>query len=194
MANTKRNPSKEQFWRDVLARYASSGLNVREFCHREQLKENSFYAWRRTITDRDQAGSSPPAFVSATINGEAKGGEPLVLGLAGGLQLRLPQTTSADRVAELVRALKSQSASWLLMISRTYTGDCLRLKLPAVSNAARTLMIASSSVRDGRKTLALRFTESQVARLGGLASPCESVIPIASIPCSVRYRKHHYND
>lgn len=111
MANSHRDPSKEQFWREVLARQASSGLNVRAFCRREQLKENSFYAWRRTIAQRDAASNSPPAFVSATINGEAKRSEPLVLALASGLQLRLPQTTPVERIAKLVRALQSQPES-----------------------------------------------------------------------------------
>ena len=31
MANTQRDPVREQYWREVLARQARSGLNVRSF-------------------------------------------------------------------------------------------------------------------------------------------------------------------
>lgn len=49
MANNQRDPEREAFWRGVIRRQSSSSLNVCEFCELEQLKENSFYAWRRTM-------------------------------------------------------------------------------------------------------------------------------------------------
>jgi hypothetical protein len=49
MANTMRDAAKERFWRDVLKRFAASGLSVRAFCRNEKLAESAFYAWRRKV-------------------------------------------------------------------------------------------------------------------------------------------------
>lgn len=111
MSKNQRDPAKEAFWRKTLQRFATSGLSVREFCRREQVTESAFYAWRRTLGERDEAGSFRPAFVPAVIHSEAGPELPLVLKLAGGLALCLPQAMSAERVAELVRALQSQPES-----------------------------------------------------------------------------------
>lgn len=53
MANRVRDREKEVFWRDVVRRFNQAGLTVREFCRREGLAEANFYAWRRTIAERD---------------------------------------------------------------------------------------------------------------------------------------------
>jgi hypothetical protein len=65
MANSWRDPKREQFWRDALARFGGSGLSVREFCRREKFGEPLFYAWRRTIAERDRA--APPRGVRAAL-------------------------------------------------------------------------------------------------------------------------------
>ena len=52
MASRQRDAVKNRFWREVLARQASSGLSGRAFCRQEQLAESAFYAWRRTIALR----------------------------------------------------------------------------------------------------------------------------------------------
>ena len=111
MANKQRDSAKEALWRKTLKQFSASGLSVREFCKREGVTESAFYAWRRTIRERDEAGNSPPAFVPAVINGEAQHDESLVLALAGGLKLHVPPATPAKRVAELIRALQSQPES-----------------------------------------------------------------------------------
>src|SRR6516165_2679304 len=45
---------KERTWRQRVARWRHSGLTARDFCAREGLSEPSFYAWRRTLRERDQ--------------------------------------------------------------------------------------------------------------------------------------------
>ena len=111
MANRQRDSQREDFWRAVLKRQAASGLNVRAFCRREALAETSFFAWRRTIRQRDgEAGSSgQPAFVPATLTDTSRELS-IVLELASGSALRLPESISAERLAELVHALETQAA------------------------------------------------------------------------------------
>src|ERR1700724_2743219 len=53
MAESWRDPGRERFWREVVARCRASGLSIRAFCRREKLGEPLFYAWRRTIAERD---------------------------------------------------------------------------------------------------------------------------------------------
>jgi hypothetical protein len=48
-----RDHSKERFWRTRLRQWRHSGLSVRAFCDQHGLALPSFYAWRRTLAQRD---------------------------------------------------------------------------------------------------------------------------------------------
>lgn len=81
MANRIRDWKREAFWRGVLARHSRSALSVRAFCRLEDVSEPSYYAWRRTLSERDaakkrlQRRTSPrPAFLPAVILPPASGG------------------------------------------------------------------------------------------------------------------------
>ena len=116
MANTKRDATKEAFWRDAIRRQAASGLSVREFCRRHRLSEPSFYERRRTYRERDaHRPATPPAFVPVIVPDERPTGPAvgpgLVLELRGGRALRLPGSMAVDRVVELVRALEAAEAT-----------------------------------------------------------------------------------
>lgn len=112
MAGGKRSGERERLWRDVLRRQASSRLSVAEFCRREGLSQPSFYAWRRTIVQRDSAKRSKPCrpepdFLPVRVREVAPRVEAsITIELTAGLVLRLPDATAAVRVAELVRALQ----------------------------------------------------------------------------------------
>lgn len=61
----QRQPSaQEQFWRDMLLLWRDSGQSVRAFCATQGLSEPSFYAWRRTLAQRQQ---QLPAFVPLRV-------------------------------------------------------------------------------------------------------------------------------
>jgi hypothetical protein len=49
----QRRSSKERFWRQMVRQWRSSGLSIRAFCANRQVSQPSFYAWRRTIAQRD---------------------------------------------------------------------------------------------------------------------------------------------
>lgn len=109
MANTKRDATKETFWRDAIGRQAQSGLSVREFCRRNRLSEPSFHERRRTYRQRDMRAAAPPAFVPVVVREDrpAQPGPGIVIELRGGRLLRLPEAMPATRVAELVQALEA---------------------------------------------------------------------------------------
>lgn len=108
MANMRRDASKERFWRDVLRRFAASGLSVRAFCKRERLTESAFYAWRRTIGARSGTGNAGPAFVPAVMTTQPPSESSIAIELAGGYVLRFSGTGATKQLADLVIALQSR--------------------------------------------------------------------------------------
>ena len=132
MANRVRDPQREQFWREVLTQFHSSGLSVRGFCRQERIPEPRFYAWRRVIAERDgqsavggptpqrstvrkrspRRRSTPPAFVPVVmwpgpLLAPRSG---MSLELRGGRVLHLPESMPAERLAALVHALEATEA------------------------------------------------------------------------------------
>jgi transposase-like protein len=119
MAESQRDVTKEQHWREVLQRQVESGLTARAFCRLEELTESAFYFWRRTIRARDgQApprksrradGESPPppAFVPAVVASPPRGEESILIELAGGRLLRLPSSTSPATLVDLIVCLEA---------------------------------------------------------------------------------------
>ena len=65
--NTCQSSSKEQFWRRMMRLWRSSGLSVRAFCEEQGFSQPSFYAWRRTLAERDAAAVP---FVSVRVAAE----------------------------------------------------------------------------------------------------------------------------
>jgi transposase-like protein len=56
MANRMRSEAKERLWREQVTSWQRSGLSIRQYCQQHQLNEPNFYAWRRELARRDEAG------------------------------------------------------------------------------------------------------------------------------------------
>jgi hypothetical protein len=120
VANNERDAGKEQFWRSAIKRQAGKGMSVREFCRRERLTESAFYAWRRTIQERDGhalRGEQRPAFLPLVVREPAPFGErqhdshaTIEIALAGNRVLRLPGSIEPQRLAAIVAALDAMAA------------------------------------------------------------------------------------
>jgi transposase-like protein len=117
MANHERDAAKERFWRDVFKRQAKSGLSVRAFCQREQLTESAFFAWRRTIGERDgeakprtsRGRPQRPAFMPVVVANDHRRDGAVAIELAGGRVLRLSESIATERLAELIHALETRT-------------------------------------------------------------------------------------
>ena len=97
----QRQPSdKEQFWRDMLRLWQSSGQTIRAFCHAQRLSEPSFYAWRRRISERAQ-----PAFVPVRVTPTPSTSIPLELIIASGRVVRVPPGFDSDTLRQLIAVL-----------------------------------------------------------------------------------------
>lgn len=123
------DPGREARWRAVLARHGKSGLSVRAFCEREGVPESAFYAWRRTIQQRDAARhpavgardaaarearpstsgarlTAAPAFVPLVLRTSDAAEGQVVVELRGGRVLRLPITLPPGQLAAIVHAIE----------------------------------------------------------------------------------------
>jgi hypothetical protein len=106
----RRNTSREQFWRDTIATWKTSGRSVRAFCAARGLSEATFYARRRELADRvqpttsDTPSGSRPTFAAIRVVPEPT----VEVVLPAGLVLRVPVWVDPAAVARLVAALGRQ--------------------------------------------------------------------------------------
>lgn len=70
--------SRREFWRQMVQRQAASGLSIRRFCRRHDLREPTFYAWRARLS----AEAATPDFVPVTVRASAA-----TAGMAGAPEL-----------------------------------------------------------------------------------------------------------
>ena len=123
MAGRGRDRGKEWFWRRVLRQWRRSGQGVRLYCVENGLSEASFYAWRRTIEERDgqaarrmqqrerikdavtqrEQGERLPAFVPVTIAASAPSIE---IALGDSRVVRVPVGFDAATLRQLLVVLQ----------------------------------------------------------------------------------------
>lgn len=125
MANL-RSAEREAFWRGELARQAASGLSVRRFCREHELSEPSFYAWRRTLRERDQAtvpeflpvvvaplANASPTSENAAFQSSGRsvfaGGLHITIELRDGRVVHLPETIAIERLVALLCGLEASA-------------------------------------------------------------------------------------
>ncbi len=53
---TRTRSSKQEYWRQILARQQASGLSIQRFCRREHLAVATFYNWKRRLAEDDAGG------------------------------------------------------------------------------------------------------------------------------------------
>ena len=69
-----RNGAKERSWRRLIQRWRRSGMTIRDFCVEHEVSEPSFFAWRRTIAERDRQHGRPSAGASDSADSAVGGG------------------------------------------------------------------------------------------------------------------------
>ena len=93
-SNNKWQRRSREAWREVLTRFAASGLEVEAFCAHEGLSVSSFRRWRNLLAaEVPRAADLPPpgepsGFVDAGLLG-GQGRLELRLDLGGGVILHL---------------------------------------------------------------------------------------------------------
>jgi transposase-like protein len=113
-----RDPHKEQFWRRMVRQWRRSGLSIRAFCQQHNLPEHNFYAWRRTLAQRQtqrqaEQNAAPVAFVPVQVLPESVPRAPsdaaacgLELLLAGGRIVRIGPAFDEPTLRRLLAVLE----------------------------------------------------------------------------------------
>jgi hypothetical protein len=110
----RRNPERERFWRETVARQTRSGLSVREFCEREGLALSTYHYWRRELVRRDsettdvspeKVDSPRPAFVPVSLEGRSAAA--IEIELVDGTLVRVPRGCDAGALRTVLAALES---------------------------------------------------------------------------------------
>ena len=111
--NHDHDGGKEAYWRTAMQRWRHSGQNVRSYCLQHGLSEPSFYAWRRTIQERDRQAArsrqqrrarrdAVPTFVPVTVVAAAPA---LEVVLDDGRSIRVPAGFDAATLRRLLAVL-----------------------------------------------------------------------------------------
>jgi len=115
-SSQRRDGEKERYWEKVVGEAARSGLSIREYCRRHELKESQFHWWQRTLKDRRQerrlrrqgrSGGSEASF--ALVSGGAEdldAGVELVLG--DGCRLRIRKGVDEQTLRTVLAAMGTQ--------------------------------------------------------------------------------------
>ena len=115
MKSKKRDIEKERQWRQTIRDGARSGLSVREFCRRRQLKESQFYWWQRRL--KASRSSGPAGHKSGNGNaasfalvsqdpGAAEAGIELVL--EDGRRLRIGRGVDEQTLRAVLAAMETE--------------------------------------------------------------------------------------
>jgi transposase-like protein len=114
MARQGERSGKERFWRGMLARWERTrGQSIRAFCDEHGLSEQSFYAWRRTIAERDRLAAQEeelPTFVPLRV---APATAPVGAGLevvVGSEVVRVPSDFDAATLRRLLAVLREETS------------------------------------------------------------------------------------
>jgi transposase len=104
MAHGKpRDRGKEHQWRRWIQQWQHSGLSVQAFCDRHHLPAARFYAWRRTLHQREAAAFVPVDVVPEPEPARAPDFE---LVLAGGRRLRVTPGFDPATLRQLLAVLE----------------------------------------------------------------------------------------
>ena len=117
--DSRRDPAKEQFWRDTFQRHKQSGLSIREFCDRESLKAWTFSWWRRELTKRDRERQPPKPkleskspFIPVQVvpdPKQAQSSSAIEIVLPAGPTLRVPSGFDVQVLTGVLDVLESRS-------------------------------------------------------------------------------------
>jgi hypothetical protein len=75
--------SRREYWQEVLARQASSGLSVKTFCVRERVSYQSYFLWKRKLRKEPVEAKGEVTFAPVSVVGQAPTE-------AGGMEIVLP--------------------------------------------------------------------------------------------------------
>ncbi len=124
-AKRRRDPARQEHWRQVFRRWKRSGLTVRAFCGEHGISTSTFGYWRRLLRQGEQTTRPPrrtskgakrrqflevdlPWALAATGRGSAP--DMIEVVLDAHTLIRVGPGVDRERLADLVRAVRCSSS------------------------------------------------------------------------------------
>ena len=115
---------RRQFWRDLIERQRTSGLNIARFCGDAGVSQNSFYVWKKrllTTAQQDRAAmprrkhrrrkavakSLVPVRVIPDVSYQPPTAKAIEIAWPNGMVLRIPAGCDSQTLREVFELLKS---------------------------------------------------------------------------------------
>ena len=99
--------SRQEFWRQALARQRKSGLSIRRFCEQEALATATFYLWKRRLGQGTAGTLAPVGFAPVQVEPESAPAT-----AAGSMEILLPH----DRRVRLTGTVDRQQLADVLAV------------------------------------------------------------------------------
>lgn len=121
----KASSERKQFWRELIGRQRTSGLNIARFCEQVGVAQNSFYVWKRRLRtgvrspDRKPRRQSaalmtrslvPVRLVSDPAQSPASTTGAIEIAWPGRVVLRVPSGCNPDTLRDVFRLLTSSQS------------------------------------------------------------------------------------
>lgn len=120
-----RDRRREAQWRRIVREHGRSGLTIREFCRKSNLRETAFYFWRSELKRRkaEQEQRRPagpvaaPAFVAVRVEEHSAipaGGRPngteyrIEIELSGGIRVHVTAPVDRQALADVLAVLEGR--------------------------------------------------------------------------------------
>ena len=104
--------SRQEFWRQVVARQCKSGLSIRGFCEQEGLATATFYLWKRRLgqpaVGQARGSLTPVGFAPVQVVPEAApvaAAGSLEIFLSHDRRIRLTGMVDRQQLAEVLAAM-----------------------------------------------------------------------------------------
>ena len=95
--------SRQEFWRQVVARQRKSGLSIHRFCTQEGLAAATFFVWKRRL--RQEGMPARVDFARVRVQPEPQTGGEIEILLPHDRRIRLTGTVDRQQLAAVLAAL-----------------------------------------------------------------------------------------
>jgi transposase-like protein len=120
----KVSDERKRFWRDLVERQPTSGLNIARFCADAGISQNAFYVWRKRLLKTPQqdraamarrnhrrkkavAKSLVPVRVIPDVSHQPPTAKAIEIAWPNGLVLRIPSGCDSQTLREVIGLLSS---------------------------------------------------------------------------------------
>jgi hypothetical protein len=107
------DPEKEAYWRRLIGDQSGSGLSIRAWCARRQVRESSYFWWRRELARRD---ADAPALVPVRVTADRSAGDAFAPLAASGSLSRIEIVFPDQRRVQVVGPVDRQALSDVLAV------------------------------------------------------------------------------